>query len=70
MSKLLRATLIVKRETSVTGELWAAFTAAGAASKLVEIAFSRVRSLKHLRGVKCRLAGANVSSCAGFWTPA
>src|SRR5438552_17812202 len=40
--KLLRATLIVKRETSITGELWAAFTAEGAAPTLAEIAnFSR-----------------------------
>jgi hypothetical protein len=38
--KLLRAMLIVKRETSITGELWAAFTAAGAASTLAEIANS------------------------------
>jgi hypothetical protein len=42
--KLLRATFIVKRETSITGELWAAFTAAGAASTLAEIAnFSRAQ---------------------------
>jgi hypothetical protein len=37
-------TLIVKRATSITGELWAAFTAAVAASTLAEIAISRVRS--------------------------
>jgi hypothetical protein len=61
--KLLRATLIVKRATSITGELWAAFTAAGAASTLAEIAISRVRSPKQLRGVECGLAEANVSSC-------
>jgi hypothetical protein len=40
--KLLRATLVVKRETGMTGELWAAFTAAGAAFTLAEIANSRV----------------------------
>jgi hypothetical protein len=42
LEKLLCATLIVKLATSITGELWAAFTAAGAAPTLVEIAnFSR-----------------------------
>jgi hypothetical protein len=60
--KLLRATLIVKRETSITGELWAAFTAAAAASTLAEIAnFSRAQP-KQLRGAACGLAEANVSS--------
>ena len=54
--------LIVKRATSITGELWAAFTAAGAASRLAEIAISRVRSPKQLRGVECGLAEANVYS--------
>jgi hypothetical protein len=54
--KLLRATLIVKRETSITGELWAAFTAAGAASTLAEIAnFSRAQPPKRTlaRGGNC-----------------
>jgi hypothetical protein len=58
----LRVTLIVKRETSTAGELWAAFTAAGAASTLDEIAISRLRSPKQLRRVECGLAEANVSS--------
>jgi hypothetical protein len=62
MSKLLRATLIVKRETSISGELWAAFTAVGAASKLVPIAIFPLAQPKHLRGVECELAGSNVSS--------
>ena len=58
--KLLRATLIVKRETSITGELWAAFTAAAAASTLAEIAnFSRAqpqatsRSRVRTCGIEC-----------------
>ena len=38
LRKLLPATLIVKREISISGELWAAFTAAGAAFTLAEIA--------------------------------
>jgi hypothetical protein len=62
MSKLLRATLIVKRKTSISGELWAAFTAVGAASKLVPIAIFPLAQPKHLRGVECELAGSNVSS--------
>jgi len=52
--KLLRATCLVKRETSITGELWTAFTAAGAASTLAEIAnFSRAQS-KQLPGAEVR----------------
>lgn len=50
--------LIVKRATSITGELWAAFTAVGAASTLAEIAISRVRSPKQLRGVESGLGGS------------
>jgi hypothetical protein len=61
--KLLRATLMVKRETSITGELWAAFTVRGAASKVAEIAISRARSPKRLRGETCGLYGRDVSSC-------
>jgi hypothetical protein len=42
--KLMRAPLIVKRTTSITGELWAAFTAGQVASRLAEIAnFSRTQ---------------------------
>jgi len=64
MSKLLRATLIVKRETSISGELWAAFTAVRATSKLIEIAiFSRAQPQAPSRNVECGLAGSNVSSC-------
>jgi hypothetical protein len=70
MSKLLRATLIVKRKTSISGELWAAFTAVGAASKLVPIAIFPLAQPKHLRGVECELAGSNVSSCEGLRMPA
>lgn len=44
MRKLLRATLIVKREASITGEPWVAFTAARATSKLAEIAISHMQS--------------------------
>jgi hypothetical protein len=58
--KLLRATLIVKRETSIAGELWAAFTAAAAVSTLAEIAnFSRAQpqatSRRRVRtcGIEC-----------------
>jgi hypothetical protein len=50
--KLLGAMLIVKRETSITGELWVAFTAAGAASTLAEIANFSCARAKQLRGVE------------------
>ena len=47
--KILRATCLVKRATSMTVELRAAFTAAGAASTLAEIAnLSRVRPRQSL----------------------
>jgi hypothetical protein len=48
--KLLRVMSIVKRETNITAELGAAFTAGGAASTLAEIAnFARSQSPNNLR---------------------
>src|SRR3569833_3931252 len=56
--KLLPLTLMVKGETSMTRELWAAFTAVAPAATLAEIAnFSRAQPN--------RLRGRRVRTCAG-----
>lgn len=47
--KLFRATLIVKRETSMSGEPLPVFTAAGVASTLAEIAISGVHCPKRIQ---------------------
>jgi aryl-alcohol dehydrogenase-like predicted oxidoreductase len=82
--KLLRVMSIVKRETSITAELWAAFTAAGAASTLgisnvtvaqLEVARSitPIVSVQNLYSLRKRTSEDVLAACEGIaflpWNP-